>query len=184
MKYEKQIKHESIYSQNIEQPHENNDPLHTLTALYPQPIPCIRTLKPPAQIQYESKSMKRFGFSVYNSVLFPDGSLCSTIKSDKRSEDRIDSTVNKRQRNTDAARRSRLHKVQKREELELRVEQLECDEKRLRIQVTVLESECSLTETKAKRNQERVLELETQLAEVHRVLMKNYTKRNISTAGA
>lgn len=76
----------------------------------------------------------------------------------------------KRQRNTDAARRSRLKKLLKMEALEKRVNELEGDNTRLTTRVAVLESEKSGLESKDKELQERIRVLEEQLAEAHRAL--------------
>lgn len=76
----------------------------------------------------------------------------------------------KRQRNTDAARRSRLKKLQKMETLENRVSELEGENSRLNTRVAVLESEKSGLESKDKDLQDRIRKLEEQLAEAHKAL--------------
>lgn len=82
----------------------------------------------------------------------------------------------KRQRNTDAARRSRLKKTIKMESLEKKVDELKTDNDRLRVKVAVLETEvCHVTE-KEKNNRQRVLELEAQLANAHSQLVKDFKK--------
>ncbi|KAG2234424.1 hypothetical protein BDF21DRAFT_411455 [Thamnidium elegans] len=82
--------------------------------------------------------------------------------------------VTKRQRNTDAARRSRLRKANKMETLEHKVDVLQKDNNRLRVKVAVLENDiCHATE-KDQRNRLRVLELEAQLALAHRQLVQEY----------
>ncbi|KAI7877725.1 hypothetical protein K492DRAFT_171416 [Lichtheimia hyalospora FSU 10163] len=78
--------------------------------------------------------------------------------------------VLKRQRNTDAARRSRLKKLLKMEALEKRVNELEGENTRLTTRVAVLESEKSGLENKDKDLQERIRVLEEQLAEAHKAL--------------
>ncbi|CDS05053.1 hypothetical protein LRAMOSA07582 [Lichtheimia ramosa] len=85
---------------------------------------------------------------------------------DKERED----IVLKRQRNTDAARRSRLKKLLKMEALEKRVNELEGENTRLTTRVAVLESEKSGLENKDKDLQERIRVLEEQLAEAHKAL--------------
>ncbi|KAI8087777.1 uncharacterized protein B0P05DRAFT_532268 [Gilbertella persicaria] len=82
--------------------------------------------------------------------------------------------VIKRQRNTDAARRSRMRKVLKMESLEKRVEVLRNDNERLRVKVAVLGSEVNHAAEKEKHNIQRVLELEAQLANAHQQLVKEY----------
>ncbi|KAI8971120.1 hypothetical protein BDB01DRAFT_812413 [Pilobolus umbonatus] len=82
-----------------------------------------------------------------------------------------DYLVAKRQRNTDAARRSRLKKTLKMESLERRVEQLKSKNNHLRVKIAVLETERSGITESEKRNRYRVLELEAQLAEAHKQLI-------------
>ncbi|KAG2203183.1 hypothetical protein INT46_008941 [Mucor plumbeus] len=80
----------------------------------------------------------------------------------------------KRQRNTDAARRSRLRKAIRMETLEKRVDVLKTDNERLRVTVAVLETEVNHVTEKEQRNRQRVLELEAQLAIAHKQLVKEY----------
>lgn len=91
---------------------------------------------------------------------------------------RIDTTVDqdeialKRQKNTDAARRSRLKKLVKMEQLESRVSDLESDNHRLTTRIAVLESEKTGLESKDVSLEERIRVLESQLAEAHKALTK------------
>lgn len=85
----------------------------------------------------------------------------------------VDENV-KRQRNTDAARRSRLKKVIKMESLEKKVGELKTDNDRLRVRVAVLETEVGHVTEKEKRNRQRVLELEAQLANAHKKLVNGF----------
>ncbi|KAI9476119.1 MAG: hypothetical protein EXX96DRAFT_487074 [Benjaminiella poitrasii] len=78
----------------------------------------------------------------------------------------------KRQRNTDAARRSRLRKAMKMESLEKRVMDLEAENERLKLRAAVAESERANVEAKEKSNRVRILELERQLADTHNVLVR------------
>jgi hypothetical protein len=100
-----------------------------------------------------------------------------TCHKKKRSNSRgpVDLAV-KRQRNTDAARRSRLRKAIKMETLEKRVEMLKTDNERLRVKVAVLETEVTHVSEKERRNRQRVLELEAQLAIAHKQLVEEYQK--------
>lgn len=82
----------------------------------------------------------------------------------------------KRQRNTDAARRSRLKKAIKMESLEKKVGELKTDNDRLRVRVAVLETEVGHVTEKEKRNRQRVLELEAQLANAHKKLVNGFQK--------
>ncbi|KAL1922142.1 uncharacterized protein VTP21DRAFT_10784 [Calcarisporiella thermophila] len=76
----------------------------------------------------------------------------------------------KRQKNTDAARRSRLKKLLRMEELERRVADLEGENSKLQLKVAVLESEKGSLEQRDKDHTERVKKLEEQLSEAHRAL--------------
>ncbi|KAI8060533.1 hypothetical protein BC940DRAFT_337504 [Gongronella butleri] len=76
----------------------------------------------------------------------------------------------KRQKNTDAARRSRLKKLVKMEALEKRVVDLETDNAKLSTKIAVLESQKSVLESKDKGLEERIRTLEAQLAEAHKAL--------------
>lgn len=81
-----------------------------------------------------------------------------------------DEAAQKRQKNTDAARRSRLKKIIKMETLEKQVTELESDNSRLTTRVAVLESEKNALISKDKGLEDRVRVLEAQLAEAHRAL--------------
>ncbi|CAO3645913.1 unnamed protein product [Mucor hiemalis] len=81
-----------------------------------------------------------------------------------------DEVAQKRQKNTDAARRSRLKKIIKMETLEKQVTELEGDNSRLTTRVAVLESEKSALVAKDKGLEDRIRVLEAQLAEAHRAL--------------
>ncbi|CAO3617349.1 unnamed protein product [Cunninghamella blakesleeana] len=86
---------------------------------------------------------------------------------DEKEQDEI---TLKRQKNTDAARRSRLKKLMKMETLEKRVVELETDNSKLTTRIAVLESEKSGLESKDKSLEERIRTLEAQLAEAHKAL--------------
>ncbi|KAI9347880.1 hypothetical protein BD770DRAFT_395504 [Pilaira anomala] len=90
-------------------------------------------------------------------------------------DDTQDMVVLKRQRNTDAARRSRQRKAQKMDSLERRVLELENDNERLKLRAAVAESERANIEAKEKRSRVRILELERQLADTHKALLR-YSK--------
>ncbi|KAI8641352.1 hypothetical protein BD408DRAFT_212449 [Parasitella parasitica] len=99
----------------------------------------------------------------------------SNVAKKKRGSSRspVDVIV-KRQRNTDAARRSRQRKAVKMETLENRVNLLKVDNERLRVKVAVLEIEVNHATEKEQRNRQRVLELEAQLAVAHKRLVGEY----------
>ncbi|KAI8885254.1 hypothetical protein K501DRAFT_246413 [Backusella circina FSU 941] len=83
-----------------------------------------------------------------------------------------DEAAMKRQKNTDAARRSRLRKVQKLSTLEDRVSELEKSNANLTTRVAVLDSEKNNLEKKEVSYEKRIQQLEEQLAEAHRALYK------------
>ncbi|KAG1152082.1 hypothetical protein G6F37_009885 [Rhizopus arrhizus] len=78
----------------------------------------------------------------------------------------------KRQRNTDAARRSRQRKAIKMEALEKKVLELEIANERLRLRAAIAESNKASIEAKEKSSKVRILELERQLANAHRILLQ------------
>lgn len=85
-------------------------------------------------------------------------------------EDPSDDAAVKRQKNTDAARRSRLRKVQKMETLETRVSDLEKVNAGLLMRVAVLDSEKTNLKAKESSFENRIKVLEEQLAEAHKAL--------------
>ncbi|KAI8080884.1 hypothetical protein BDF21DRAFT_418007 [Thamnidium elegans] len=101
------------------------------------------------------------------------GVFTPSINSIKRkidSQKDSDEISQKRQKNTDAARRSRLKKIVKMETLEKQVNELEVDNSRLTTRVAVLESEKSALISKDIGLEDRIRVLEAQLAEAHRAL--------------
>lgn len=95
-----------------------------------------------------------------------------STKSKKREieEDPADDAAVKRQKNTDAARRSRLRKVQKMETLETRVSDLEKVNAGLLMRVAVLDSEKTNLKAKESSFENRIKVLEAQLSEAHKAL--------------
>lgn len=93
-------------------------------------------------------------------------SICSSSAADQ------DEIAQKRQKNTDAARRSRLKKLVKMEQLEQKVSDLETDNHLLTTRIAVLESEKSGLQMKDVSLEERIRVLEAQLSEAHRALTK------------
>ena len=83
-----------------------------------------------------------------------------------------DEAAIKRQKNTDAARRSRLKKVHKMETLEKRVSDLEKVNSNLILRVAVLDSEKAGLKSKESSYEERIKMLECQLAQAHKALAK------------
>ncbi|KAG2195555.1 hypothetical protein INT46_005815 [Mucor plumbeus] len=93
-------------------------------------------------------------------------SICSSPAADQ------DEIALKRQKNTDAARRSRLKKLVKMEQLEGKVSDLETDNHLLTTRIAVLESEKLGLQMKDVSLEERIRVLEAQLSEAHRALTK------------
>ncbi|GAA5798735.1 hypothetical protein EDC94DRAFT_619011 [Helicostylum pulchrum] len=93
-----------------------------------------------------------------------------TKKRELEIEDPSDDAAVKRQKNTDAARRSRLRKVQKMETLEIRVSELEKMNAGLLMRVAVLDSEKTNLKAKEQSYENRIKVLEDQLAEAHKAL--------------
>lgn len=81
-----------------------------------------------------------------------------------------DEAAVKRQKNTDAARRSRLKKVMRMESLENRVAELERMNSQLLLRSAVLDSEKAGLEAKAHAAEQRIHSLEQQLIEAHKAL--------------
>ncbi|KAI8637880.1 hypothetical protein BD408DRAFT_423812 [Parasitella parasitica] len=93
-------------------------------------------------------------------------SVCSSSAADQ------DEITLKRQKNTDAARRSRLKKLVKMEQLEKKVSDLEADNSQLTTRIAVLESEKAGLQSKDVSLEERIKVLEAQLSEAHHALTK------------
>ncbi|KAI7855946.1 hypothetical protein BDC45DRAFT_505146 [Circinella umbellata] len=95
-------------------------------------------------------------------------------KSDESSSEHTmsptDEAAVKRQKNTDAARRSRLRKAMKMEGLEKRVSELEKTNTTLLLRAAVLESEKSSLLAKETSYEQRIKALEAQLAQAHHSL--------------
>lgn len=98
----------------------------------------------------------------------------STSSSDEMST--VDEILKKRQKNTDAARRSRLKKVQKMEALEKRVAELEKVNTSLLFRAAILESEKSNLKQKETAQTVRIELLEAQLTDAHKSIASLPTK--------
>jgi hypothetical protein len=88
----------------------------------------------------------------------------------------LDHLALKRQKNTDAARRSRQRKVMKMEALESRVRELEKHNQQLLLQAAVAENERDAAKVKESKQREKVAALEAQLAESHQQLQQQSKK--------
>jgi len=96
-----------------------------------------------------------------------------TIKTNSRSYNKNNEPISlelalKRQKNTEAARRSRMRKVLKMETLENHVKRLEADNKNLSIRLAMLESNRMEWETKEKKLLDKIKDLEEELAEARK----------------
>ncbi|KAI8582121.1 hypothetical protein K450DRAFT_229109 [Umbelopsis ramanniana AG] len=138
------------------------------------PKPALIAPKPPTPIAPRP---------MMSPVVIPDASRLSSYTGKRARDHRLNSTSSsssgsdepdeialKRQKNTDAARRSRLKKLVKMETLETQVSELEADNSKLNTRVAVLESEKNGLEAKERSLEERVRNLEAQLAEAHKAL--------------
>ncbi|KAI8997649.1 hypothetical protein BDB01DRAFT_771825 [Pilobolus umbonatus] len=100
----------------------------------------------------------------------PGGAVFTPVQKRKVESVDSDEIAQKRQKNTDAARRSRLKKIIKMESLEKRVHELESVNATLNTRVAVLESEKGSLLVKDKGLEDRIRVLEAQLAEAHKAL--------------
>jgi len=96
-----------------------------------------------------------------------------TIKTNSRSYNKNNEPISlelalKRQKNTEAARRSRMRKVLKMETLENHVKRLEADNKNLSIRLAMLESNRMEWESKEKKLLDKIKDLEEELAEARK----------------
>ncbi|KAI9496459.1 hypothetical protein BDB00DRAFT_808944 [Zychaea mexicana] len=96
--------------------------------------------------------------------------MASDFSANSSSSSPLDEAAVKRQKNTDAARRSRMRKAMKMEGLEKRVADLEKTNTTLLLRAAVLESEKSTLLTKEASYEHRIKALEAQLAQAHQSL--------------
>ncbi|KAI8978637.1 hypothetical protein BDB01DRAFT_837272 [Pilobolus umbonatus] len=123
------------------------------------------------EIQY-NKSLPRLAPKPSNFTTKPAPVIVPSPKRKLESIKDTDEVVMKRQKNTDAARRSRMKKLMKMETLESKVSDLENENHGLNTRIAVLESEKAGIEAKDASLQDRIRVLESQLAEAHRALTK------------
>ncbi|KAI8097553.1 uncharacterized protein BX664DRAFT_82066 [Halteromyces radiatus] len=107
-----------------------------------------------------------------------DRDLNGTSLASKSTTNNLDSLTLKRQKNTDAARRSRLRKVMKMEGLERRVKELEKENETLLLRVATAENACEAAKIKESNQRERMVSLEAQLAEAHQSLLQQKKKKD------
>lgn len=148
-----------------------------LVALFPD----ILNQQSPKQVQVQQQSQpqpqQRRPIAIMPKTAVPiaprPGAFTPSMNTLKRKieiQQDSDEISQKRQKNTDAARRSRLKKIIKMETLEKQVNELESDNSRLTTRVAVLESEKSALIAKDVGLEDRIRVLEAQLAEAHRAL--------------
>ncbi|KAG0193690.1 hypothetical protein DFQ28_003863 [Apophysomyces sp. BC1034] len=132
------------------------------------PISCI-PLFPEIKQQQHKPALKKILPKTAQCPIAPN--TCVPPEKRKLDYDREkDEIAMKRQKNTDAARRSRLKKLMKMETLEKRVTEIEADNNRLTTRIAVLESEKAGLESKDKGLEDRIRFLEQQLSEAHKAL--------------
>ncbi|KAL0144300.1 hypothetical protein V8B55DRAFT_1485395 [Mucor lusitanicus] len=148
-------------------------------------LPHTPPISPPTSVKHEpaSPNVPLFPEIAKQKPILPKPLVAASpvmMSQQKRRSDSIsggstadqDEIALKRQKNTDAARRSRLKKLVKMEQLEQKVSDLEADNHHLTTRVAVLESEKIRFASKGCSLEERIRVLEAQLAEAHRALTK------------
>ncbi|KAK9719860.1 hypothetical protein K7432_004518 [Basidiobolus ranarum] len=123
----------------------------------------------PIQVKTESRKVSNSPTSASSS---PTSSKRRDSGDTSGDENSLDPVALKRKKNTDAARRSRMRKVQKMETLEQRVSDLESDNSKLQMKLAVLESEKTNAQSKEVEYSLRIKNLENQLSEAHRALTR------------
>lgn len=134
----------------------------------------------------KSPSLEKNASSIVSSATFSSTSSstsCSDNHTVKRSRKRsaaaaeldssvvLDEAALKRQRNTEAARRSRFRKMVKMETLEQQVKTLEDTNSKLTVKIAILESEKSSWSAKEHELVARMHQLESQLMQAHKLMM-------------
>ncbi|KAI9335229.1 hypothetical protein BD770DRAFT_402195 [Pilaira anomala] len=145
-------------------------------ALFPDILNQSPPPKPIIQQQQQQQQQRRSPVAIMPKTTVPIAprpgvfTPIPTVKRKIETQKDTDEISQKRQKNTDAARRSRLKKIVKMETLEKQVSNLEADNSRLTTRVAVLESEKDALITKDRGLEDRIRVLEAQLAEAHRAL--------------
>ncbi|KAL0075850.1 basic-leucine zipper transcription factor [Phycomyces blakesleeanus] len=156
------------------------DAKRKLLALRPDLLPLMRALSFIGQLQRNSDQRKSIGSNTSITTSLTKRSRSSpSLKNSDGSDDNRGTALLKRQRNTDAARRSRLRKMQKMDTLEAKVKELEFNNQQLKLQEAIMESKRNAAELKARQTRERVLALEAQLAESHQTLIRGFKKEDV-----
>ncbi|CAO3600697.1 unnamed protein product [Absidia cylindrospora] len=148
-------------------------PPPSTTPLTPDAINPIHMTKTPRNIQAHDTTIS----PIYTSNMTNNNNNTSTKRqrdSDTTSNkmEFLDPLALKRQKNTDAARRSRQRKLMKMEGLESRVNELEKDNQQLLLKVAVAENERDAAKVKEAKQREKVAALEAQLAKSHQELLQ------------
>ncbi|ORY96487.1 hypothetical protein BCR43DRAFT_563783 [Syncephalastrum racemosum] len=131
-----------------QQPHPVMTPLST-PQMISEPASPLLKLEQPEPIQHQQQQQPQRG------------------KKRASSDEPLDEAALKRQKNTDAARRSRLRKVMKMEALEKQVAELEKTKTSLLLRVAVLDAEKAGLQSKEASYEARIKMLESQLADAH-----------------
>ncbi|ORZ08892.1 hypothetical protein BCR42DRAFT_396450 [Absidia repens] len=148
-------------------------PHPSTTPLTPEAINPIHMTKTPRNLQQHDTTI-----SPINTSNMTNNNNNTSSKRQRDSDtaynkmELLDPLALKRQKNTDAARRSRQRKVMKMEGLESRVNELEKDNQQLLLKVAVAESERDAAKVKEAKQREKVAALEAQLAKSHQELLQ------------
>ncbi|KAJ3231701.1 hypothetical protein HDU77_000998 [Chytriomyces hyalinus] len=118
-----------------------------------------------------SKTVKRSARVRHQDETIPPTMRAETVSAEPEDNDG-DPSARKRRRNTEAARRSRLKKMQKIETLDATVMILQRDRKDLEVKVAVLENEKLTLLARQKDLMDRVTTLEQHLHEAHQAMLK------------
>ncbi|KAJ3235467.1 hypothetical protein HDU78_005218 [Chytriomyces hyalinus] len=118
-----------------------------------------------------SKTVKRSARVRHQDETIPSTMRAETVSAEPEDNDG-DPSARKRRRNTEAARRSRLKKMQKIETLDATVMILQRDRKDLEVKVAVLENEKLTLLARQKDLMDRVTTLEQHLHEAHQAMLK------------
>ncbi|KAG1049430.1 hypothetical protein G6F43_008245 [Rhizopus delemar] len=125
-------------------------------------------LPPPQPVQIQPAKRRLAPLMPKTAIPCPGPPNPPTVK--RKGIEAGDEVAVKRQKNTDAARRSRMKKVLKMEQLEEQVKALASENARLTTRVAVLESEKGTLVFKEQSLEDRIRVLESQLSEAHRAL--------------
>ncbi|KAJ3237255.1 hypothetical protein HDU81_009761 [Chytriomyces hyalinus] len=138
--------------------------------LYSMPSQSLQ-LGRPESLDPVPKTVKRSARVRHQDEVIPSTMRGETVSAEPEDNDG-DPSARKRRRNTEAARRSRLKKMQKIETLDATVMILQRDRKDLEVKVAVLENEKLTLLARQKDLMDRVTTLEQHLHEAHQAMLK------------